>query len=312
MDDPPAEITSIVESLTMGTPNEQEQAINKYFTQSASFTHPFCRTGSFANSRLLIHAIFRWYKVMSPVVRAKVLGVAYDESNMVLYVDIEQVFAIWFLPFHRAPVRLTTKLSLTKRKERGSLEERKYYIRSQEDLYPVDQFVKFFAPWNVGTAVVYAWHFVATFFCVLLSLACGWFTKLEQRYAEGKTGGVEKLFMQTIVDVGKSRMGSLTPGTTSMIDGRKAAAQVHEAARNVQQKLLTDGEEEKGSKDGNGTERFGNMQVISGADVKEDIFNAHADVTHRHDAEQTDVNGGQGQDGLSNAPKQFGNMQVVT
>ena len=42
---------------------------------SASFTHPFCRTGSFEGSRNLIHAIYKWYKLLSPKIELKVNSV---------------------------------------------------------------------------------------------------------------------------------------------------------------------------------------------------------------------------------------------
>jgi hypothetical protein len=75
MDDPVQEIGDVVHRLTQSPPQEQAEAIDQYFSQNASFTHPFCRTGSFNNSRLLIHYIFRWYKIMSPRIDLKVNGV---------------------------------------------------------------------------------------------------------------------------------------------------------------------------------------------------------------------------------------------
>lgn len=53
----------------------QTEAINAYFTPNASFTHPFCRTGSFEGSRNLIHAIYKWYKLLSPNIELKVNSV---------------------------------------------------------------------------------------------------------------------------------------------------------------------------------------------------------------------------------------------
>lgn len=43
----------------------------------------------------------------------------------------------------------------------------KYYIQSQNDLYQVDQFVKFFLPFGIGVAIVSFWHWFATLACVL-------------------------------------------------------------------------------------------------------------------------------------------------
>lgn len=75
MDNPIQDCRSVVHVLTQGSPKQQEEAINTYFTPNASFTHPFCRTGSFDNSRLLIHSIFRWYKIMSPKIDLKINSV---------------------------------------------------------------------------------------------------------------------------------------------------------------------------------------------------------------------------------------------
>ena len=78
MDDPVAEIPYVIALLTETPPSLQQAAVTKYFTPDASFTHPFCRTASFQGSRLLIHSIFSWYKIMSPIITAEVKGVAYD------------------------------------------------------------------------------------------------------------------------------------------------------------------------------------------------------------------------------------------
>ncbi len=61
-----AEIAHIIETLCTAPPVVQRAAIETYFTTTASFTHPFCRTGSFAGSIWLIIMIYRWYKILSP------------------------------------------------------------------------------------------------------------------------------------------------------------------------------------------------------------------------------------------------------
>ena len=66
MENPVKEIGSVVRTLCQGTPSAQHQALETYFTQDASFTHPFCRTGSFNGSRNVISYIYRWYKILSP------------------------------------------------------------------------------------------------------------------------------------------------------------------------------------------------------------------------------------------------------
>ena len=89
MEDPEAEITQVIHLLTQSPPSLQQAAIDRYFALDASFTHPFCRTGSFAwdpsislgpygllgnytNSRWLIKGIYRWYKILSPRIQLEV------------------------------------------------------------------------------------------------------------------------------------------------------------------------------------------------------------------------------------------------
>ncbi|EME47818.1 hypothetical protein DOTSEDRAFT_69674 [Dothistroma septosporum NZE10] len=178
MDDPIQDVADVVHRLTQGSPKQQEEAINEYFTTDASFTHPFCRTGSFEGSRWLIHAIFRWYKVMSPKIDLTVHSVAFDETNLILYINISQVFSIWLVPFHHAHVNLTTVLQLVRK-------QRKYYIQSQNDLYQADQFIKF-PPGlsHMGPLFILFWNFLATFFCVVGAYIGAPFTRYMQRQSE--------------------------------------------------------------------------------------------------------------------------------
>lgn len=67
-----AEIPQVIHLLTQSPPSTQRKTLEKYFSPSASFTHPFCRTGSFEGSRWLIWCIYRWYKIMSPRIEIKV------------------------------------------------------------------------------------------------------------------------------------------------------------------------------------------------------------------------------------------------
>jgi len=85
---------------------------------------------------------------------------AYDEHNLILYVAIFQIFRIWLIPFYYAPVELTTVLKL--RHNKG---DDKYYIASQNDLYQVDQWIRFLLPG--GWVLVQLWHALASFFCVV-------------------------------------------------------------------------------------------------------------------------------------------------
>ena len=89
---------------------------------------------------------------------------AFDSQNLLLYVHISQTFRIWKIPFYYAPVSLVTVLQLNHNKADG-----KYYIESQNDLYQVDQFIKFVFPG--GWLLVWLWQFWATAFCLLGAVA---------------------------------------------------------------------------------------------------------------------------------------------
>ncbi|KAK2841658.1 hypothetical protein FQN49_006034 [Arthroderma sp. PD_2] len=123
MENPVAEIPGVIHLLTQSVPSVQRQTIEKYFTPSASITHPFLHSGSFQGSRWLIVRIFLFYKIMSPHVDLQVKSVAFDRENLLLYVTVSQIFRIFIIPFYTAPVTLTTVLQLTKsttRAEQGS------------------------------------------------------------------------------------------------------------------------------------------------------------------------------------------------
>ncbi|KAI9815202.1 MAG: hypothetical protein M1832_005537 [Thelocarpon impressellum] len=157
MEDPVREIPGVIRSLTTTPPDVQQRTLETYFTPDASFTHPFCRTGSNANSRYLIGMIYRWYKIMSPRIDLSVDSVAYDEQKLRLYVGVSQVFRLWVVPFYAAPVSLVTVLDLRQDKPSG-----RYRIAAQNDLYQTDEFVKFILPGGVGVLLVVVWQFVAT------------------------------------------------------------------------------------------------------------------------------------------------------
>jgi hypothetical protein len=66
MDNPVDEISGVIRGLTQTSPSAQQATLERYFTPDAAFYHPFCRVDSFASSRYWVHAIYRWYKIMSP------------------------------------------------------------------------------------------------------------------------------------------------------------------------------------------------------------------------------------------------------
>lgn len=196
MEDPVTEIPNVIRLLIHSPPDVQRRAIERYFTPSAAFSHPFCRVGSFNGSRWVIVKIYQWYKIMSPRIEFHVHSVAFDETNLLLYVTMSQVFSVWIFPFHVSPVTLTTVISLTTGKSKvpssTSMSDAVsstptnghaptlYYIARQDDLYPTTEWMKFLVP-HLGHWIVMAIHFFATLACIIGVYAWWPFMWLDQK-----------------------------------------------------------------------------------------------------------------------------------
>ncbi|CAN9466737.1 unnamed protein product [Alternaria alternata] len=234
MEDPVKEIPAVIHLLTQSPPSLQRATIEKYFTPDAAFSHPFCRTWSRPNSRWLVERTYRWYKIMSPRIDCTVQSVgetAFDEKNLILYVTIFQIFRIWLIPFYYAPVRLTTVLYLRRSasppsyasiaaSSSTSASETKpnhslladvtsqnstspsdtsskplYHISKQDDLYQVDQWIRFIAPG--AWMLIWLWQVWATIFCVAGTVLLWPVTWVEENWGWGSVGvggkGVAKM-----------------------------------------------------------------------------------------------------------------------
>lgn len=164
----------------------------------------------------------------------------FDEATNLAYVRIFQIFSIWFIPFHRAPVRLVTVLHLTPgaaRSDEGrappppydaaqeklhavqegaepsyaavtagaasssssasqqqhegqeqSAGPKRYYIQKQEDLYQVNEFVKFVSL-QPGSAVASFLQLLATLLCLVGAIILGPFMRAMWPAAAGKAKG---------------------------------------------------------------------------------------------------------------------------
>lgn len=121
---------------------------------------------------------------------------AYDAPNLTLYVSIHQLFRIWFLPtsIFAAPVSLVTVLRLvpittsslpSSFPPSSTPAKTKYLIQSQNDLYQVNEFVKFVSPLGVLSVVVYAWQVLATLACVVGAGLFWWVSWVEQNVVGG-------------------------------------------------------------------------------------------------------------------------------
>lgn len=215
-------------TCTQGSPNEQAAAVKRYFVRAAEFVHPFCRVPPFqdvsvplvgeVNSRQLVLAIYRWYRIISPRIDLKVNSVQFDSARNTLYLDVTQRFALWFVPFYAANVNLVSVMHLARvgaqsqvdayrqlassdKPDRGhglvkeiqngelpsfaevasarkpllsdqqaSASEGQYLIAKQEDLYQVNEWIKFIVPFGIGEALVSLWQLFASTVCVAGSI----------------------------------------------------------------------------------------------------------------------------------------------
>ncbi|GFF24200.1 hypothetical protein IFM46972_00964 [Aspergillus udagawae] len=168
MENPVSEISTVIKLLIESPPSVQQETIEKYFTPSAAFVHPFCRVPSYDGSRWPIIKIFQWYKIMSPRIEHQIHSIG---NRLTLYITLSQIFSIWVVPFHVSPVKLTTVINLTtdsgvQKPSMVNGGHTLYYIAKQEDLYQVSEFIKFVVP-HVGHLFVLAFQSFATLFCIL-------------------------------------------------------------------------------------------------------------------------------------------------
>ncbi|CAK7220165.1 hypothetical protein SCUCBS95973_004066 [Sporothrix curviconia] len=126
MEYPAQEIKEVITTLCTKPYAEQQAAIRQYYLPDAEFVHPLCRVPGFGrkdagqdadslatvNSRRIIAAIFRWYKILSPHITLGVESVAWDAARHKLFVAMHQRFAIWFVPLYAVDVRLVVELQL--------------------------------------------------------------------------------------------------------------------------------------------------------------------------------------------------------
>jgi hypothetical protein len=203
----------VIHLLVEGSPSDQKNTLEAYFVPHASFTHPLCRVPSFSHysfpligeidSRWVIWMIYRWYKILSPRIILDVecggkypsfnskrsvhnYILEFNQKSSILFVEIRQIFSLFFVPFYKSNVHLTTKLHLVYCKN-----DQKYYIRSQEDLYQLNEVVKFF--WPGGATIIWLWQMFTTALCLFGALALAPVTRMEQKQVNGVNSSEENL-----------------------------------------------------------------------------------------------------------------------
>lgn len=217
MENPEQEIRQVVRSLCQGTPDEQRRTIDRYFTPDAEFVHPFCIAPRFGegdlplpglrrlSSRDALRGIFQWYRMLSPKIVIDIDSALHDKERDKMYLDMRQIFSIWFAPGYHARVRLVTVLDLVPcdlgahrngepqvigekadggekggsqqsvsagRRGHHQQQQKVWRISRQEDLYQVNEFLKFTGPywWCFWRPLWFAFQLLATAISVFLSL----------------------------------------------------------------------------------------------------------------------------------------------
>ena len=101
---------------------------------------------------------------------------------------MHQLFRIWVIPFASASVTLTTLLQLVEEPYPTPHQPDKrsrYFIQSQNDLYQVNEWIKFASPFGILGLAVMTWQLIATALCVLGAVVMWPVSWVEQNVVGG-------------------------------------------------------------------------------------------------------------------------------
>ena len=101
---------------------------------------------------------------------------------------LHQLFRIWIFPFFRARVQLTTVLQLVAipyPTPHHPNKRSRYYIQNQNDLYQVNEWIKFISQFGILSLLLLTWQLVATGFCVLGAVVMWPVSWVEQNVVGG-------------------------------------------------------------------------------------------------------------------------------
>jgi hypothetical protein len=101
----------------------------------------------------------------------------HDQKQQILYISISQIFSLFFVPFYAPQVNLVTVLHLS-----HDTVKNKYYIDSQQDLYQLNEFVKFV--WPGGATLLMLWQWMNTILSIVGALLLAPLTWMEEKVAE--------------------------------------------------------------------------------------------------------------------------------
>ncbi|KAF9467618.1 hypothetical protein BDZ94DRAFT_1248556 [Collybia nuda] len=140
MENPLHEIKSVAALVTAAvSPDIQNAAIRKYFTEDAGLRHPLCSVSPGPLSREDVLGVYQWYRVLSPTVDIDITNISYDRKSHTVVLEVTQLFHIRFSPFAPVPSHFIIRLTLRKI-------DHLFYIAFQEDFYQPDEFLNLLFP----------------------------------------------------------------------------------------------------------------------------------------------------------------------
>ncbi|KAF6756619.1 hypothetical protein DFP72DRAFT_893247 [Ephemerocybe angulata] len=139
MEDPKTDISSVILNLTTTeSPDTQQETVLKYMTADVSFEHPVCSVRPGPNSRDKVLKIYQWYRVL-------ISQSVFDRERQVMYVEIVQMFKLFFLPVESSACEVRPHAVLVTRLELRKIKSL-YYISRQEDFYHTIDFARLVLP----------------------------------------------------------------------------------------------------------------------------------------------------------------------
>ena len=154
MEDPLAEINGVVEGLVRAKDADaQRDVLQRYFLQGASFDHPMCCVTRTRNSRDAgLLQVYQFLRSVFMDTEIEIHSVAINEEKDRMYVEATQHLRS-YIPFVRKYIydryaRLLVVLSLQK------MEDGKYYVSRQQDLYSIQEEAETLLPGGVDDYVV--------------------------------------------------------------------------------------------------------------------------------------------------------------
>ena len=154
MEDPLTEVNGVVEGLVRAKDADaQRDVLQRYFLQGASFDHPMCCVTRSRNSRDAgLLQVYQFLRSVFMDTEIKIHSSCFDEENNRVYLEATQHLRS-YIPFVRKylydrTARLVVLLDLRK------LDDGKYYVSRQQDLYSIQEEAETILPGGFDTVIV--------------------------------------------------------------------------------------------------------------------------------------------------------------